>query len=76
MSDAFELFLSIMIKHNSVLKISSNADNQVEKFPLSDEEIRGIAEVIWRDRNESVRDQGVKEYAYKLIMTKQAASAD
>lgn len=76
MSDAFELFLSIMIKHNSGLKMSSNGDSQVEKFPLSDEEIRGIAEVIWRDRNESVRDQGVKEYAHKLIATKQAASAD
>lgn len=76
MSDAFELFLSIMLKHNSGLKQLPDGDGQVEKFPLSDEEIRELAEVIWRDRNESIRDQGIKENARRLIATKQAASAD
>jgi hypothetical protein len=76
MSDAFELFLSIMLKHNSRLKQLPDGDGQVEKFPLSDEEIRELAEVIWRDRNESIRDQGIKENARRLIATKQAASAD
>lgn len=76
MSDAFELFLSIMLKHNTRLKQLPNGDGQVEKFPLSDEDVRELAEVIWRDRNESIRDQGVKENARRLIATKQAASAD